>query len=1013
MKRKTLERLKAALAADVSANKALGMQTDKDSPPSKKRKMSPEPLPGPSRLANTDIEEIVGKNGKAKDPKKPGKELKRPSEAEALSPKRRKKTEGEEHLAIKPSELEKDADLIDFDIKSFRKDVVVLNNDQIKIILKKVAFKKQNKFKYSDHLFEVAFLPKKNGKAPLLLDLLDFFRLVIVKIVLMLRKYYHKALSDSGKKNIMKVHRQIYGTITSDHMVRGMNSANYSIQTQPELIAFQLTNALFRFLQSYEELRLDRQFGIYFKVLSTSHANFRAWKKHNLDLHIPVGAKVVGFKADPESRAGWKFVAPEGYPQQEKAFSGRCLLISVIIGVLYNGWLQNPISDCGRKWEIVRNIHSKDLEQKNSAGRLLQNEMNTLLAHSNLSAYSKKDYIEDTLPVLSKYFNVQITVHSERANNRITCVFPPKFMHNMCQIHLYQTMNYGDSVDHVDFILNRRTLIQKHGMVHNCCYVFSHGPQVGHLCRSQESCLCCRRQILKLDSYVNEEIKEITCNSNTFPGVFEKCKICGLMKKSYDCGQYHDKYCCQKGFLCGNCNKYISISSRWKTVEAIKVGHKCLTKLCKTCFEYYPVEEDHSCLLRPVQLQKYHHNLGMIDFEYLAQKIDPNTFELVPVQASILFEDGEKETFTEKQFLDEKFGHSEPADRQIVMPYMMELDHMSTMSKKLAACERVGRFSKPFSKKSKKSILEKCQTKVTSNVTERLVNFIVTRKFQSYTFIVWSENQLKTIMKQLIVMRVTPKVLHSQSKYHLVTIPQFDITFVSRESYVVGTLEELRSTYATKVPIQFYPRDFLTEETMTYVGERPSCELFLRSEHSNKEQNEIKKWYHDQEHKKTWSLANELVTFCSYKMRIFSATLMAFLSYAFKLQSEMWKFFPATSGTEGVPLFSPFSYPITSVGALSFTLYRYFGLRSQLCAVNYETGRPNFKSSQGELELVSFLTELVSPSEVNTSFSIHDQKSFQHIRPDFYCEEKKYAACFQGNINRFFAWQICTRLTFS
>ena len=283
-------------------------------------------------------------------------------------------------------------------------------------------------------------------------------------------------------------------------MVRGMNSANYSIQTQPELIAFQLTNALFRFLQSYEELRLDRQFGIFFKVLSTSHANFRAWKKHNLDLHIPVGAKVVGFKADPKSRAGWKFVTPEGYPQQEKVFFGRCLLTSVIIGVLYNGWLLNPKSDKGKKWESIRHIHSKDMKKKISAGQLLSKELDTLITNLDISTDSKNNYVEDTVPDLSRYFGVQISVHSERANNRITCVYPPKFMHTMCQIHLYQSINKGHSVDHIDFILNRRTLMQKQGMVHNCCYIFSQGPQVGHLCRSQESCLCCGRQMLKLDS---------------------------------------------------------------------------------------------------------------------------------------------------------------------------------------------------------------------------------------------------------------------------------------------------------------------------------------------------------------------------------------------------------------------------------------------------------------------------------------------------------------------------------
>ena len=152
--------------------------------------------------------------------------------------KQQKTKEDEDSLSIKPSELEKDIDNIDFDITSFKRDITVLDNAQIKIILKKVSLKRQKKFKLSDHLFEVVFVPKVSGKAPFLLDLLDFFRMVIVKIILMLKRYYNRGLSSTNKKNVMKVHRQLYGTVVSDHLVRGINTANFSIQTQPEIIAF-------------------------------------------------------------------------------------------------------------------------------------------------------------------------------------------------------------------------------------------------------------------------------------------------------------------------------------------------------------------------------------------------------------------------------------------------------------------------------------------------------------------------------------------------------------------------------------------------------------------------------------------------------------------------------------------------------------------------------------------------------------------------------------------------------
>lgn len=499
----------------------------------------PEPLPGPSRSRKRASDHLQENREKVSSSKRP-----------------RTKTD-EEDLSIKPSKLEQDIDSVDSEIKSFRKKITILDTNEIKIVLKKVAFKRQNKFKFSDHLFEVFFVPKTSGKSPYMLDLLDFFRKVIVKIILMLKNYYNKALKNSDKKDLVKIHRQIYGTVLTEHMIRGMNTANFSIQTNPHIIAFELTNRLFRFLQSWEHMRLDKKFCIYFKVLSTSHANYRVWKKKNLSLHVPVGAKVVGFKANPNSKSVWKFCSPEGYPSNEKAFHQRCLLVSVILGYIYNKWLESPTSIEGREWEIVKHIHHSDIQKRKAAGEILHGKVSKALQETKLSSNTSLDYIETSLPILSEYYHAQVIVHSERAGNRISCVYPPKFDDKLCQIHLYQSANWNAGFDHVDLILNRKTLLQTQGMVHNCCFLFSRGPQIGHLCKARESCLCCRRPIRKLNSYVNEEIKETTCDTWLVPAVFEKCSVCGLMKKSAECAKYHNKYCCKKGYLCANCCKFI------------------------------------------------------------------------------------------------------------------------------------------------------------------------------------------------------------------------------------------------------------------------------------------------------------------------------------------------------------------------------------------------------------------------------------------------------------------------
>lgn len=399
--------------------------------------------------------------------------------------------------------------------------------------------------------------------------------------------------------------------------------------------------------------------------------------------------------------------------------------------------------------------------------------------------------------------------------------------------------------------------------------------------------------------------------------------------------------------------------------------------------------------MRPVALQKNHSNIGMIDFEYLSTETSESMFELAPIQATLLYEENKKGQFRELHLLDHDFHEADSDMQQRDLPYM-DSDLLKSMPNELSVHERKGRFAKPFSKKSKQSILEKSQTVIDSNVTERLLNFIISKKFQSFTFIVWNEMQLKTIMKQLIMFALTPTILHNRSKYYLICLPQMDITFVSRESYISGDLNDLRRTYCNNIPEEYFPFSFLSQHSFRYSGEPPDKTYYVRPEHSVEEKKRIELWLRKQE-KKTWKIAEELKKFAHYKMTVFSATIQAFLKFTYHLQTEMWYFFkPKAAASDEIPLFSPFTYPIMSIGSLSFTLFRYFALKSQLFSVNFETGRPNFRSSQGELEFVSFLTELVAPAEVYTTFSIHNQKAFQFIRPDFYCPQKKYAACFQG-----------------
>ena len=241
----------------------------------------------------------------------------------------------------------------DTDNNLYKEPTVVYEDSNVKAVIQKTHLKRQKVFSLSDHLYVAKILPKHNmpdKKNPFVLNLLSVFKQIITVIVIALRDYYDSNLTEEERQNPENYHQQIYATLIGSSLSRGINSGNFSLRSDTDLICYSICNSVLNFLQSYEEVRLDNSWQLYFRVLSVGHLRYRKYVKRNI-------LQNVGYSADPDNRRTlYIFRAPIGFePHHPFCFKNKCFIISFLIGIVHKQRFKNSL--LLSNWAEICEIH--------------------------------------------------------------------------------------------------------------------------------------------------------------------------------------------------------------------------------------------------------------------------------------------------------------------------------------------------------------------------------------------------------------------------------------------------------------------------------------------------------------------------------------------------------------------------------------------------------------------------------------------------------------------------------
>lgn len=181
-----------------------------------------------------------------------------------------------------------------------------------------------------DHLFEITVTEKNQRiRRPLLVDLLLIFKAALVAFLTELANFYD-----------VHNNHQMYVTVIENNIQHGLNTGNFNVRTNPEVVATHVLNMLYNYLTSNISLRVNNSFRFNIKVLSLRHANDRIGRG-SLNPHILHGTIQTG------RNKKYLFYLPEGFEGFERVFSQNCSLIAIILGHYLNNSMElSPNQRC-------------------------------------------------------------------------------------------------------------------------------------------------------------------------------------------------------------------------------------------------------------------------------------------------------------------------------------------------------------------------------------------------------------------------------------------------------------------------------------------------------------------------------------------------------------------------------------------------------------------------------------------------------------------------------------------
>jgi len=474
----------------------------------------------------------------------------------------------------------------------------IYENEHIEIYIERAIHQRHLRFQLQDFLYNVKIKVKNSTKRPLLSDLLNILEKVFKFILNNLRSYFKE-----------EDHNVVYLDIFQSPMINALNSGGFLLSDDSNEIVDRILGILYQFLNSDQnmDLELNDTFKVYINVLSVDHVNFQNKSKRNnknYRKHYGASKKKHNFK--------WGIDIPEITENDQNIFKNKCFLLCVILGLLQNAYFKSDRVDT--RFIYAQGINYSSAQKQNHAKNILILELKNMVDKLSLTENGPYD-IFSTSEKISKVYQCQIFVFGgEHNNSKLKYLIPSEVDDSLQPIYLYEPI---DDSNHLIFIKNLQSYFKANLRVCFQCFKTFKCYRYMHRCQRSTTCFACRRKYQKKTTYVHEKLKQQYCDSeiNKSENVLF-CSICNIALKTKHCQSGHKNFCNGKGqfgYKCLKCNKFTYRRNN-DTSESIRKTHKCGTKACNICGNFYNPDSSHNIHICPLRNETFSKNWPSLAF---------------------------------------------------------------------------------------------------------------------------------------------------------------------------------------------------------------------------------------------------------------------------------------------------------------------------------------------------------------------------------------------------------------
>ncbi len=864
---------------------------------------------------------------------------------------------------------------------------------------------RQRRFRLQDHLYYIKVVVKKsdNSLPPLLSDLLRLFEEGFTYILTNLSSFYNP-----------NDHNIAFLTLFQEPMINALNTGGFVLHESVNEMVERVLKMLHQFLISNQSLRLNNTFKVYVKVLSIDHMRYKQGRRKK-----PNPKKKYGIRTKKESKDKnpyWLLDVPNGFSSKPTIFKDKCLVTATILAHLQNIFYKSNRKD--RRFVYAQNINSKIEAKKLHACKILLSELQQLVSNSSINFEGPYE-LETTAKQLNEYFKCQIFIFDAIDNsNKLSFMYPDIYDNTLEPIYLFQPLN---EPEHLVFIRNLNSYFKANVKICFYCKKSFRSYRYNHFCVKMKGCFACHRPFATKKTFIHEKIYNNFCNKKITSETSQICNICNVTLYSKHCKNGHKMFCCGQGsfgWKCLKCNKF---SYRFGNLNAklMATSHECGVKKCIYC--YKDMESEHLCKLKIETYPKSWPLLAFIGIEYtkinkenciscfncrkendklanndqnsaICLKHNNTDIYLEPCLI-VIYKEVSRGCFKKHVLTSSDFIINDFIEKDILTyDYVKE-----ELCNKYYSCQNkkeLHRNTFDFSENFKT-----LQSKNTSDLSliDKFVQLTSNVEWQNTTFISQDSNSqnYNTILSAYIENGFCPKVIQNGRKIIFMEVENFNLRFVTSNSYLEGTEFDLAKIYNFDFEPYFFPEKLNCPNYFNYNDKIPSIENFYFFEDTSiiKDQkdtfvNVLKKKNY------IWNFQKELLRFCDEKLWYLTISCLKFLEESFNFQILIKK----ENNIKNKELLHPFGYHICSLPGFTFKLYKILYLNYEdIYIVRNEYGLNNKKVSKIEYEWASFMEYKYPENEFLSAFNNPTgQQYFKEAIPDLYSPITKEAHFLHG-----------------